>query len=180
MSSYADFFFTNNSLSGNSVGFTTWCSTCSPRADVSASSAGQLVVSDFPLERISNPSCFLPFARPCPLSLTILSQIRESCKKVRFAMTNTNPIDGTTLSAQPQEVAFYQNMFALYSNTMGTPTPVLTCPLDFQRLPALRHADSVESLQWRGLHEQANAVVEQQRQREFDRPEDRPHHRCGR
>ena len=34
------------------------------------------------------------------------------------------------LPAQPQEVTFYQNMFALYSNTMGAPTPVLTCPLD--------------------------------------------------
>jgi hypothetical protein len=29
-----------------------------------------------------------------------------------------------------QEVAFYQNMFALYSNTAGTPIPVLSCPLD--------------------------------------------------
>jgi hypothetical protein len=28
-----------------------------------------------------------------------------------------------------QEVAFYQKMFALYSNTAGTPTPVLDCPL---------------------------------------------------
>src|ERR1019366_4491385 len=35
-----------------------------------------------------------------------------------------------TLTAQPQEVAFYQKMFALYSNTAGTPTAVLTCPLD--------------------------------------------------
>ena len=31
---------------------------------------------------------------------------------------------------EPQEVAFYRNMFALYSNTAGTPTPVLSCPLD--------------------------------------------------
>ncbi len=30
----------------------------------------------------------------------------------------------------PQEVAFYEKMFALYSNTSGTPTPVLSCPLD--------------------------------------------------
>ncbi len=34
------------------------------------------------------------------------------------------------LPAQPEEVAFYQKMFGLYSNTAGTPTPVLTCPLD--------------------------------------------------
>ena len=42
----------------------------------------------------------------------------------------TDPINGTTLPAQPEEVAFYQKMFALYSNTAGTATPVLTCPLD--------------------------------------------------
>src|ERR1035437_8596473 len=42
-----------------------------------------------------------------------------------------------TLPAQPQEVGFYQNMFALYSNTMGTPTPVLTCPLDANGAPIL-------------------------------------------
>jgi Carboxypeptidase regulatory-like domain len=42
----------------------------------------------------------------------------------------TDPINGTTLPEQPQEVAFYQKMFELYNNTAGTPTPVLTCPLD--------------------------------------------------
>jgi hypothetical protein len=41
-----------------------------------------------------------------------------------------------TLPAQPQNaVTFYKNMFALYSNTMGTPTPVLTCPLDANGAP---------------------------------------------
>src|SRR5580704_15008173 len=35
-----------------------------------------------------------------------------------------DPINGTVLSAQPEEVAFYQKMFGLYSNTAGTPTPV--------------------------------------------------------
>jgi hypothetical protein len=41
-----------------------------------------------------------------------------------------DPINGTVLPAQPEEVAFYQKLFGLYSNTAGTPTPVLTCPLD--------------------------------------------------
>ena len=41
-----------------------------------------------------------------------------------------DPINGTVLPAQPEEVAFYQKMFGLYSDTAGTPTPVLTCPLD--------------------------------------------------
>jgi hypothetical protein len=48
----------------------------------------------------------------------------------QLPLGGTDPINGTALPAQPQEVAFYQQMFALYSNTAGTPTPVLTCPLD--------------------------------------------------
>src|ERR1039458_4012123 len=37
-----------------------------------------------------------------------------------------------TLAAQPepQEHDFYQKMFSLYSNTAGTPTAVLSCPID--------------------------------------------------
>jgi len=48
----------------------------------------------------------------------------------QLPLGGTDPINGTALPAQPQEVAFYQKMFALYRNTAGTPTPVLTCPLD--------------------------------------------------
>jgi hypothetical protein len=48
----------------------------------------------------------------------------------QLPLGGTDPINGTALPAQSQEVAFYQNMFALYSNTAGTPTPVLSCPLD--------------------------------------------------
>src|SRR3984885_13720051 len=42
----------------------------------------------------------------------------------------TDPINETMLPAQPEEVPFYGKMFGLYTNTAGTPTPVLTCPLD--------------------------------------------------
>ncbi len=48
----------------------------------------------------------------------------------QLALGGSDPINGTTLPAQPQESAFYRRMFALYSNTAGTSTPVLTCPLD--------------------------------------------------
>ena len=44
--------------------------------------------------------------------------------------TPNDPITGDCLPAQPNEVGFYKQMFALYSNTAGTPTAVLTCPLD--------------------------------------------------
>jgi hypothetical protein len=48
----------------------------------------------------------------------------------QLPLGGTDPINATTLPAQPQEAGFLQNMFALYGNTMGTPTPVLSCPLD--------------------------------------------------
>ena len=47
-----------------------------------------------------------------------------------------DPITGAVLPAQPQEVGFYQRMFALYSNVSGTPTPVLSCPFDAPGVPA--------------------------------------------
>lgn len=40
-----------------------------------------------------------------------------------------DPITGATLPAEPAEVPFYQRMFALYTNTAGTPIPVNSCPL---------------------------------------------------
>jgi hypothetical protein len=43
---------------------------------------------------------------------------------------SNDPITGDCLPAQPAEMGFYKNMFNLYSNTAGTPTTVLTCPLD--------------------------------------------------
>ena len=57
----------------------------------------------------------------------------------------TDPINGTTLPSQPEEVAFYQKMFGLYTNTAGTPTPVLTCPLDKtgQFLPGIQNASNL-------------------------------------
>jgi hypothetical protein len=53
----------------------------------------------------------------------------------QLPLGGSDPITGTPLPAQPQEVAFYQNMFALYSNTAGSPTPVLSCPLDAPGVP---------------------------------------------
>jgi hypothetical protein len=40
-----------------------------------------------------------------------------------------DPIIGDCLPVQPSEVGFYSNMFSLYSNTAGTATAVLSCPL---------------------------------------------------
>jgi hypothetical protein len=48
----------------------------------------------------------------------------------QLAVGGVDPISGTTLPAEPAEVAFYQSMFALYGNTAGIPVPVSSCPLD--------------------------------------------------
>ena len=48
----------------------------------------------------------------------------------QLAMGGTDPITGTALPAEPEEIAFYQSMFKLYRNTDGTPVPVSSCPMD--------------------------------------------------
>jgi hypothetical protein len=48
----------------------------------------------------------------------------------QLAKGGTDPITGTALPAQPEEIGFYQSMFKLYSNTNGTPIAVNSCPLD--------------------------------------------------
>ncbi len=48
----------------------------------------------------------------------------------QLALGGTDPITGTALPAQPEEISFYHSMFNLYTNTAGTPVPVSSCPLD--------------------------------------------------
>ena len=48
----------------------------------------------------------------------------------QLAQGGTDPITGTALPAEPQEIGFYQSMFKLYGNTDGTPIAVNSCPLD--------------------------------------------------
>ncbi len=69
-------------------------------------------------------------ALPLVARTTVPSQAYQVYVLHQLPLGGTDPINGTVLPAQPQEVAFYRNMFALYSNTAGTPTPVLSCPLD--------------------------------------------------
>jgi Carboxypeptidase regulatory-like domain len=69
-------------------------------------------------------------ALPLITRTTVPSPAYQQYVLQQLPQGGTDPINGTTLPAQPGEVAFYQKMFGLYSNTAGTPTPVLTCPLD--------------------------------------------------
>jgi hypothetical protein len=69
-------------------------------------------------------------ALPLITRTTVPSPAYQQYVLQQLPQGGTDPINGTALPAQPAEVAFYQKMFGLYSNTAGTPTPVLTCPLD--------------------------------------------------
>jgi Carboxypeptidase regulatory-like domain len=69
-------------------------------------------------------------ALPLVTRTTVPSPAYQQFVLQQLPQGGLDPINGTTLPAQPEEVAFYQKMFGLYSNTAGTPTPVLTCPLD--------------------------------------------------
>ncbi len=69
-------------------------------------------------------------ALPLLARTTVPSPAYQQYVLQQLPQGGSDPINGTILPAQPAEVAFYQKMFGLYSNTAGTPTPVLTCPLD--------------------------------------------------
>ena len=69
-------------------------------------------------------------ALPIVSRTTVPSPAFQQYVLQQLPMGGTDAINGTVLPAQPQEIAFYQKMFKLYHNTAGTPTPVLTCPLD--------------------------------------------------
>jgi hypothetical protein len=69
-------------------------------------------------------------ALPLVARTTVPSPAYQQYVLQQLPRGGSDPINGTMLPAQAQEAAFYKKMFALYSNTAGTPTPVLTCPLD--------------------------------------------------
>ncbi len=74
-------------------------------------------------------------ALPLVARATVPSPAYQQYVLQQISLGGTDPINGTVLPAQPQEAAFYQNMFMLYSKTAGTPTPVLSCPLDTNGAP---------------------------------------------
>src|ERR1017187_10356874 len=74
-------------------------------------------------------------APPLVTRTTVPSAAYQQYVLQQLPLGGTDPINGTVLPAQPQEVPFYQNMFSLYGNTAGTPTPVLTCPIDAPGVP---------------------------------------------
>ena len=69
-------------------------------------------------------------ALPLVARTTLASPAYQQYVLGQLPVGGTDPTNGTTLPPEPEEVGFYQKMFGLYRNTAGTPTPVLSCPLD--------------------------------------------------
>lgn len=69
-------------------------------------------------------------ALPLVSQLTVPTPAYQQYVLEQLPRGGTDPITGTALAAQPDEVAFYRNMFSLYGNTQGTPLPISTCPLN--------------------------------------------------
>ena len=69
-------------------------------------------------------------ALPIIARSTVPSAAYEQYVLQQLPQGGTDPVNSTVFPAQPGEVNLYQAMFGLYSSTAGTPTPVLSCPLD--------------------------------------------------
>ena len=81
-------------------------------------------------------------ALPLVVRTTLASPAYQQYVLAQLPLGGTDPTNGTTLRAEPGEVGFYEKMFGLYRSTAGTPTPVLSCPLDANgnRLPGTQSA----------------------------------------
>jgi len=68
-------------------------------------------------------------ALPIVNNVTVPSATFQSYVLQQLGKGGTDPVTGSSYPAAPALVPFYRNMFSLYSNTAGTPLPVLGCPL---------------------------------------------------
>jgi hypothetical protein len=75
-------------------------------------------------------------ALPLVTQATFPSPAYQQYVLQQLPLGGIDTITGAALPAEPQEVAFYQQMFALYNNVSGTPTPVLGCPFDAPGVPS--------------------------------------------
>ncbi len=74
-------------------------------------------------------------ALPLVARTTVPSPTYQQYVLQQLPQGGTDPVTGTILPAEPQEGTFYRNMFALFGDTSGTPTPVLSCPFDAPGVP---------------------------------------------
>jgi hypothetical protein len=72
---------------------------------------------------------WLRIALPIVTPVTVPSPQFQNYVLSQLQQGGLDPVTGARYPAAPQLVPFYQRMFALYQNTVGTPLPVLGCPL---------------------------------------------------
>ncbi len=68
-------------------------------------------------------------ALPIVSTITIPTPQLESYILQQLPVGGRDVLTGAKYPAQPQLVPFYRKLFSLYTNTSGTPVPVLGCPL---------------------------------------------------
>ncbi|MGB7266537.1 MAG: carboxypeptidase-like regulatory domain-containing protein, partial [Terracidiphilus sp.] len=69
-------------------------------------------------------------ALPLVTQIVVPSPAFQKYVLSHLPMGGADPMTGTALPPEPDELPFYQSMFNLYGNTAGTPLPVSSCPLD--------------------------------------------------
>ena len=69
-------------------------------------------------------------ALPIVTATTVPSAAFQPYVLQQLPLGGTDSVTGSTYSAEPQLVPFYQQMFSLYGNTNGSPLTVLGCPFD--------------------------------------------------
>jgi hypothetical protein len=68
-------------------------------------------------------------ALPIVSQITLPTPAYQQYVLGQLATGGTDPVTGTVLPAQPAEIPFYQNMFALLPAAGGSPVPIVGCPL---------------------------------------------------
>ena len=69
-------------------------------------------------------------ALPIVNTVTVPSAAFQSYVLQQLPKGGTDPVSGSSYPAAPELAPFYRKMFSLYSNTAGTPLPILGCPLN--------------------------------------------------
>src|SRR6516165_1946997 len=75
-------------------------------------------------------------ALPIFSTITVPSSAFQQYVLQQLPLGGTDSVTGSHYAPAPEQVPFYRKMFALYSDTSGTPLAVLGCPFDSDRTTA--------------------------------------------
>ncbi len=75
-------------------------------------------------------------ALPIVTATTVPTPAFENYVLQQLPRGGVDSVTGSTYPAAPQQIPFYQKLFALYGNTAGTPLPILGCPFNSDGIAA--------------------------------------------